>query len=110
MSGRGIVASVSQRNDLNESLFVRVDELPLGGEARRRAMGLRVTYVYELVQLTRAEVLRCRGVGPKTLRSIEACLRSLELPLCLGMSFDEELRLMLSAECSGRRSVTTSRP
>ena len=53
------------------TLWLPIDEIPLSSRAYRALDMRRVQYVWELVQLSRRELLLMRHVGPKTVDDIE---------------------------------------
>jgi DNA-directed RNA polymerase subunit alpha len=64
---------------LNENLFRTVEELELSVRSANCLKNANMTYIYELVQKTEAELLRTKNFGRKSLEEIKEKLAKLGL-------------------------------
>ncbi|MBN1636036.1 MAG: DNA-directed RNA polymerase subunit alpha [Deltaproteobacteria bacterium] len=79
--------SEKEDNELNENLFRTVDELELSVRSANCLKNANMTYIYELVQKSEAELLKTKNFGRKSLEEIKEKLEKMGLQI--GMKIDD---------------------
>ena len=75
--------ALESKEEVNENLFKRVDELELSVRSANCLQNAGIEYIYQLVEKSEAEMLKTKNFGRKSLNEIKDLLA--ELGLSLGM-------------------------